>query len=149
APDGKTLALAPTDLSQGSNQLIKIVDTSTGQEIRTLTLSLKEFSAVQILAFSPSGKTLACAHDTWISIWKVSTGEKLGGIGNRPGEDVGLFNGITFSADGRMLAAASATGLVYQWNLQTGVQLQPLREPAVRCWCVAYSPDGKTLAAGY
>jgi WD40 repeat protein len=59
---------------------------------------------------------------------------------------------VAFSRDGHTLAAGSADGKVWLWNLtdpahatQTG---QPLTGPSNAVYSVAFSKDGHTLAAG-
>ena len=57
------------------------------------------------------------------------------------------FGGISFSPDGRLLAAGSG-GRAYLWNLVTGRRLVTLPDPGDGAGAEAFSPDGKLLADG-
>ena len=57
------------------------------------------------------------------------------------------FGGISFSPDGRLLAAGSG-GRAYLWNLVTGRRLVTLDDPGDGAGAEAFSPDGKLLADG-
>ena len=57
------------------------------------------------------------------------------------------FGGISFSPDGRLLAAGS-DGHAYLWNLTDGLRLATLDDPGDGSGAEAFSPDGKLLADG-
>jgi WD40 repeat protein len=61
----------------------------------------------------------------------------------------GLVVALAYSPDGRILASASADGTARLWDVASGRLRTKLQSPEERATCVAFSPDGKTLAVGY
>jgi WD40 repeat protein len=61
----------------------------------------------------------------------------------------GLVVALAYSPDGRILASASADGTARLWDLRTSKLAATLQSPAARAHCVAFSPEGTSLAAGY
>jgi roadblock/LC7 domain-containing protein len=61
----------------------------------------------------------------------------------------GLVVALAYSPDGRLLASASADGTARLWDLTAGKLIDTLQSPAARAYCVAFAPNGKTLAVGY
>ena len=61
----------------------------------------------------------------------------------------GLVVALAYSPDGRTLASASADGTARLWDLATGKLTATLQSLEARAYCVAFAPDGKTLAVGY
>jgi WD40 repeat protein len=102
------------------------------------------FSCDNFGAFSPNSRLLAWvnpyeAHG--IKIWDVHSGAELAA----PVFPHALS--ITFHPDGRRIAAANDKGEVKIWNWLSGEELRSL--PPVRglIFELAFSPDGKSLAA--
>jgi WD40 repeat protein len=61
----------------------------------------------------------------------------------------GLVVALAYSPDGRTLASASADGTARLWDLAAGKLTATLQSPAARAHCVAFAPDGLTLAVGF
>src|SRR5262249_35229138 len=54
---------------------------------------------------------------------------------------------VAFAPDGRRLATGGDDGAVVLWEVGRGVQKELLGEPSWAVYCLAFSPDGTTLAA--
>jgi len=137
SPDGTILA------SGGSGDgTVCLWDVATAKELRRF--SVKEHR-IAGLTFSPDGKTVAVgAADTGtISLWEVATAKEYR-------RWAGFQGSLTFSSDGRMLAAAGPAATVCFWEVATGKQRRSLAGHLQGVGGVALSPDGATVAsAGY
>ena len=101
------------------------------------------------LAFSPDGQRLTDCSDreATLRLWDVKTGRLLHTLAS-PDPDVYLYTHAAFAADGKRLAVAGANrhrGTVHLWNPTTGKFLKRLD---VGGGALAFSPNGKLLAAG-
>ena len=139
APDGRTLAVAegPND-SPGT---VTLWDVAT----RRLKATLEGHErAVFSVVYSPDGKTLASAGgDGSIRLWNAETGEsryELSGLGG--------VTELAFSPDGSLLASAGEGKFVTLWDVATGAEAGRLTGLDGRARCVAFAPDGRTLASG-
>ncbi|HEV2474699.1 MAG TPA: hypothetical protein VGS41_18630, partial [Chthonomonadales bacterium] len=120
-------------------------------------VSLSVPGPVRSLAFSPETGVLAAGAGAdeanrkggQLELWD---GNRQSSFRPMPG----LYNGdvlcVRFSPDGRTLAAASAgpfdPGLVTLWSLQTGLPQLTLPQPITGVDTIAFSPNGRRLAAG-
>jgi WD40 repeat protein len=110
--------------------------------------TFKGTGAVQLVAFSPDGKTLASVGDDGkTALWNLITGQQTGSL---PAGGSGAAHSAAFSPDGKILAIGGSDGKTALWNLVTGRRTGSL--PAVgefnSAFSVAFSPDGKVLATG-
>ncbi len=148
SPDGKHLALASKDL--------ELYEISSWKK----TNQLKGHKNISNILFSPDGKTLASLGgplDRSLKIWEVSTGVMKASFAARGNDQAPL----AFSADGRYVANGgkldvNEPGIVNVWDLNTNeLHAQYQNPPLDNAYnfqrgvnCLAFSPDGKTLAAG-
>jgi WD40 repeat protein/tRNA A-37 threonylcarbamoyl transferase component Bud32 len=147
---------------------VRFWSVSTGQAkhvlSETLTLASQPFVAV-----SPDGRTLATgADDGSVSLWDLATGKRrvqlLASRHSRtyvplieailtarcpvkPKFYGDQMHALTFSSDGRLLAAATEDGHVQLWDASTGKEWATLPGAQAEVSCLAFSPDSKLLAS--
>src|SRR5262249_10869801 len=102
-------------------------------------------SAIQCLAFSPEGSTLAsCGGAEGIKLWDVATGRQRATLLT----DQRFVQALGFSADGLLLTAVSSLGgIVERWEVAAGRNEVILRVPSNVC-SAAFSPEGRLLVSG-
>jgi WD40 repeat protein len=124
-PDGKTLAWGTQGVSSSSRWKpeIKLIDVTTGKELATLK---GHTHVLKCLAFSPDGKTLASG----------------GGLPPQQPVQDGKTRRL-----GRK-ALLEKPGELKLWDAATGKEQANLQGHSGCVLSVAFSPDGRTLAAG-
>ncbi len=115
--DGKVLALARGGETSGMEGKVYLVDPATGKKIRELTPG-HQYGATD-LAFHPAGRHLfSSGRDTVVRIWDIASGKLVKELGKaRGGQFKDWIHALSFSADGRWLAAADMAGAVQVWSL--------------------------------
>ncbi|MFL4903363.1 caspase, EACC1-associated type [Streptomyces sp. MMS24-I2-30] len=147
SPDGSILAASTVA------GLVELWDGATYTKIATIAGSE---TGVGALAFSPDGKLLAGATaGSVVHLWEVAGHKEIAVLTYTDSPDEGLAAGVVgslaFSPDGRFLAGGTQAGLLLFWDVAT-------RKAAGRLGRftssggsdtvgVAFSPDGKALAA--
>jgi RNA polymerase sigma factor (sigma-70 family) len=138
SPDGKAV------VSYGGNQVITFWDAATGRAVRRLP------KGARVAAFTPDGRTLISFGDYQLRFWDVATGRVL-----RDKGDGGWASCLAVSPDGKYLAACCPSERIMDsarikvWDLATDRLVHSFVRKGHEPSAVAFSPDGKLLAAGY
>jgi WD40 repeat protein/tRNA A-37 threonylcarbamoyl transferase component Bud32 len=148
--DGKTLVL-------GGRGMAHVYELKT---LRKRTLAAHPGADVRCVAFHPDGTKFATAGgDRTVCVWETATGRRLLGPLKR---HRGTISGLAFSPDGQTIASCAwgpnpkpkngsereIDGQVYLWDAATGKGRKVCDKFHSGMHCLAFSPDGKVLAAG-
>jgi RNA polymerase sigma factor (sigma-70 family) len=139
SPDGQWVA--------GGNPARKVVNlwsAATGKLERTFK---PEGVQPWSVAFSPDGKSLVVGGQDRgageVSVWEVGTGKR-----KHAWETGKYVNAVAFSAEGRLVAAATGGETVHVWDVAKGEEVAALKDGSGWHRSVAFSPEGKVVAAG-
>ncbi len=158
--DGKALAAGRID---GGIQVCELIEGHA-----TLYRLFRQFrllnTSVISVALSADGQTLtAVGADGRFQVWDIATGKPRNALltqqeaaflpllkGRRGG-------GVAFSPDGKVLACGGPQNTIHLWDVQADKLISELRPPPGKAeefdavipsvGCMAFSPDGKTLAS--
>jgi WD40 repeat protein len=137
SPDGQRIATASEDFN------VRIWDASTGRQIGA---PLDHDELIRSVDFSADGQTLAVATIESVRIWKVDTGEEVGGVGLM--EHDSFISDAAFSPDGRVIATGGSDGVVRLSEVSTGRSIGPgLVGHTMAVSDVDFSPDGTKVAS--
>jgi WD40 repeat protein/serine/threonine protein kinase len=147
-PGVGTCFAATTDLSlaaYGSGPKVCVIDLRNGKEVWEAVAS-KE--AIIALAFSPDGKTLACAAGfigaSDIRLWDAAKGKETGRL---EGHSY-YVTSLVFWPDGKKLASSSTDQTIRIWDVASQKCLDVLRGHRQEVWRLALLADNKTLLSG-
>jgi WD40 repeat protein len=151
-PPGRLLAAA------GAGGMIHLWDTrdvgGPGAPRQLPPLRLDGKDTVLALTFRPDGGSLAAAvsgpNGPLVHVWRVTRSRVVAHetAAVDPGEST--VQTVGFSADGKVLAAAGASGRIARWSMSGDrlLPLPPLTGATGTVTSLAFSPDGRSLAAG-
>ncbi|MGD0702341.1 MAG: helix-turn-helix domain-containing protein [Trebonia sp.] len=154
SPDHRLLVAAGAD---GTLRLWNVAVPGHPVAVATLARADKALP-LYTAAFSPDGRVIAAAGaGKVVGLWAVSGSGSVVPLGRPLTGPTYTVYSVAFSRDGRLLAAGSADGTVRLWDVADPAHATPVGRPLkVRgaagaggyVQSVAFSADGRTLAAG-
>jgi WD40 repeat protein len=127
--------------------VVRVWDAQTGK----MRLELPKGSGTNVV-FSPDGKLLATGGDnTSVRLWDAATGEEirsLRGNGTRATGRSHAARCLAFSPDNKALLFDDGKTSVVLCEVESGKELRRFEGLKYTAHAVAFSPDGKSVAAG-
>jgi RNA polymerase sigma factor (sigma-70 family) len=156
SPDGKRLVVK---LAVTNGTVLRLVDGETGQTLDDIRPA--DDAVVHGAAFLPDGRSLVVwTGDRKARVWDVTTGKvvrdveyteavrvRRGPVAIPGSSDFAMF-AATVSPDGRLIAFASDHDLIAVHDLEFGREWCRVEKLPHGVGCLAFSPDGRTLAWG-
>jgi WD40 repeat protein len=118
---------------------IRIVELPNGKQVSAFA-NHNAFS----IAISPDGTTLASGHWNIVTLWNMFTGERLAvlrGFGR-------YVESLSFSRDGKFLAAGTDLGGLQIWDVNRKTRIQSLDMEGGQVSEPKFSPDARLVAVG-
>jgi WD40 repeat protein len=141
SPDGRRI-VTRSRISSAPEGNVLLWDAMTG---KSLGPPLPHPGHVEVLAFSPDGKTVGTGgSDGTARLWDAATGRPIGqALRHRA-----PVRAVAFSPDGKVVLTGSSDHTAGLWDADTGQPLgPPLRQQAMVTYA-AFSRDGKTVLTG-
>jgi WD40 repeat protein len=118
---------------------IRVVELASGSQVSAFGKH-----AAFAIAMSPDGMTLASGHWNIVTLWNMFTGKRLAelrGFGR-------YVKGLSFSRDGKLLAAGTDAGGLQIWDVGRLSRIASLDIGGGDVSEPAFSPDGRLVAVG-
>jgi WD40 repeat protein len=150
SPDGTRLASASKDATA------KVWDLGTGREVCTYRGhadqpddTSKDTNRLRVsdVVFAPDGKTAASADGNQVHLWDPNTGKQLKVLVTLEKADKPIKALAFHPTDGKSLAVGGEDGVVRVFAVETGKETFASAARSVRIEKLAYSPNGKFIAA--
>jgi WD40 repeat protein/transcriptional regulator with XRE-family HTH domain len=162
--DGRTLASGNTELTSGNSEgTVRLWNVADPAHPSPLGQPLPSgpgagpaagTAAVQSVAFSPTGNTLASSDTAGnLQLWDVADRAHPHLLAPIPIPNGAVAVSIAFSPDGRTLASGDIDGTIRLWDVADPARSGPVGSSMASSTnvfvdSVAFSPDGRTLASG-
>jgi RNA polymerase sigma factor (sigma-70 family) len=125
------------------DHVLRFFDLETGKELPRY-LEAHE-SAVNGVAVLPGGEVVSAGTDNTIRFWDLASGRNVRTI--RTKHPLGAMT-MAVSADGRLIASGEINnGLIALHDLKEGIALRTIDSGGASITTVAFSPEGRLLAA--
>ncbi len=119
---------------------------TTNQSISATTAWTYHTAAVDSVAFSPDGSTLASgSRDGSVRLWSMSTRRPTAVLRS---DDFGEVWSVAFSPWSKIVAGGGYDGTGRLWDTATSENPITLKGHTGPIWSITFSPDGKSLATG-
>jgi WD40 repeat protein len=144
SPDGKSLVAA-----ESLDRTVYVWDTNTGKELRRLRGD--PWTPINGFLMCADGKTLVTKYQgelrLWsehgLRLWSLANGKEL----QSSDEAVCPISCVSFSPDGRLVAAGSHDSVIRLWDTVTKKEARRFRHEFGELTSVLFSPDGRRLAS--
>ena len=150
SPNGRRLASGSIDATVRVWEVSPSGDRTTWTANHKLTL-VDHTAMVTGVAFSPDSQTLvSSSYDNTVRVWNPVTGvlkNTLTRIWKSIDGYIDAAESVAFSPDGKVLASVGYHGGIITWDTETW-ELQPEQGSSFGGPCLAFSPNGRQLAAG-
>lgn len=135
APDGRTLAVGSAD------GIVETVSVDTGQRHRAFRA---DHGRIASLAFSSDGRLIAstCLGHRTVRLWGVETGRLV-----REFAGQSRIEAVALAPGGQTLVTSEWEGRLTAWDLASGERCRVLAERREPATALAFSPDGRAVAA--
>lgn len=150
SPDGKTAAIASSDLVQQTSQ-VRLLDTEKWQQHGTIDMETDGMlGGVMGLDFAPDGKTLVIgrsgAKGSFVRSWDVQKKEWIQTKEDGKIDDE-MMNRLCLSPEGKLFAVGDRKGKIRLISSDDLKLKHVLENHTVMISSLAFSPDSKTLVS--
>ncbi len=143
SPDGGLVAVAEQGSDSSKPSKVEIWSVRTSSVVHSLSYPDEVISA----DFSPHGHVLAAGDDAGnVVLWDTRTWQRIAAL-----PDTAECYAVAFSPDGKLIATAADSRTIELWSVATHRPLRRLPWPGDiewEIWSLAFSPNGRTVAAG-